>query len=121
MLTYNIQRIFKARGVEKPYSFLRQHGFSNNFASRLKQNNIYRIDPRELEKLCVILHCTPNDLLEWTDDGEYTIDGSHPLRKLMSPDKNVDMNKTINSIPLNKVAEIEDLIKAKLKEYEGEG
>jgi hypothetical protein len=44
MIKYNFERIFKARGIGRPFSFLRRNEFSNNFASRIKNNRVARLD-----------------------------------------------------------------------------
>ena len=118
MLAYNFDRIFKARAISRPFTFLTTHGFSDNLASRIKQNRVRVLRNRELEKLCLILQCTPNDLLEWTDDENVNPEPTHPMRKLMRTGKISDLNKTIHSIPLDKIGEIDQLIHEKLKDYE---
>lgn len=118
MLAYNFPRIFKARGIEKPFAYLTSQGFSDSFASKVKRNNVKRLNPGELEKLCVILRCTPNDLLEWTEDGSFDLDETHPMRKLKKPEKIQDLSKTIHSIPLDKVEEINEMINEKIRDYD---
>jgi DNA-binding Xre family transcriptional regulator len=118
MLAYNFPRIFKARGIDKPFAYLVSVGFSDSFASKVKRNNVKRLNPRELEKLCIILKCTPNDLLEWTEDDQFEVESSHPIRKLKKPEKMQDLTKTIHSIPLDKVEEINEMINEKIRLYD---
>ena len=40
MLTFNFTRIFKARGIDKPFSYLVKVGYSDNFATRIVNNRI---------------------------------------------------------------------------------
>jgi len=115
MIRYNFDRVFKARGIERPFSFLRQAGFSDNFATKIKKNNVKRIDLRELEKLCVVLKCTPNDFFEWIPDKDVQIDKDHALNMIRKSDKVVDLTKTLNSVPLGQLEEIEQLIIEKIK------
>ena len=110
MLTFNFSRIFKARGIDKPFSYLVKAGYSDNFATRITNNRIKRIDLAELEKLCELLHCTPNDLLEWIPSGKDKTNEKHPLISIKRSDKVVQLTQILNTVPLDKLSEIENLI-----------
>lgn len=114
MLKYNFDRIFKARGIEKPFTFLKKAGFSDNFATKVKNNRVNRLDLDPMERLCIKLNCTPNDFLEWTPDKKNAVDNDHPLNIIKRSEKVVDITKTLNSVPLGKLEEIEKLIKAQI-------
>ena len=109
MLIYNFARIFKARGIDKPFGYLKKAGFSDSFSSKLKNNNVSRLDLKILERLCIQLRCTPNDILEWTPN-DNNVDSDHPINKIKKNDKVIDITKTLNSVPLHKLDEIEKLI-----------
>ena len=111
MIIYNFDRIFKARGIDKPFSFLKRAGFSDSFASKVKNSKVSRLDLRMLERLCIQLRCTPNDFMEWEPDNDNDIDKDHPLNLIRKSDKIVDITKTLNSVPLGRLEEIEKLIK----------
>jgi len=115
MIKYNFERIFKARGVGRPFSFLKQHGFSANFSSRIKNNRVSRLDMKQLEQLCLLLKCTPNDIMEWIPEPNTDFEQSHPLKKIKKPSSNLDLLKTISSIPLGQLEEIENLIKKEIE------
>jgi DNA-binding Xre family transcriptional regulator len=115
MIHYNFERILKARGVDKPFSYLKKAGFSDNFATKIKNNKVVVLRLKELEKLCTLLRCTPNDFYEWTPDSNTDIDKEHPLHAIRKSDKVVDLTKTLNSIPLGKLDEIEQMIKVQIK------
>jgi len=115
MIRYNFTRIFKARGIDKPFSFLKQSGFSDSFASKVKNSRVSRLDLQLIERLCLHLRCTPNDFMEWIPDTGMDIDVNHPLNQIRRSDKIVDITKTLNSLPLGQLEEIEKLIKDKIK------
>lgn len=119
MLTYNFTRVFKARGIDRPYDYLKKAGFSSNFASKINRNEAKRVELRELEKLCVVLRCTPNDVVEWEPDTEEMIDEEHPMNIIRKPEKEVDLTKTLNQIPLGQLREIEDLIHERINQSKG--
>lgn len=115
MMQYNFERIFRARGIDKPFSFLVRSGFSDNFASRVRNNKIKMVSPAQLEKLCVALRCTPNDLFDWVPEKHIQAGKDHPLHALNRPGKMIDMTKTLQSIPLDRLGEIEALINERIK------
>ena len=63
-----------------------------------------------MKRLCLILRCTPNDLLEWIPGDNNTIDETHPINMICKNDKIVSITKTLNSVPIAKLDEIERLI-----------
>jgi len=115
MIRYNFTRIFRARGVSKPYSYLLKSGFSDKLATKIKNNAIRRLDLGTLERLCLLLSCTPNDLLEWIPENDVVVNEDHPLNEIRKSANTADIFKTLNSVPLGKLKEIEELIKEKLQ------
>ena len=118
MLIYNFERIFKARGIARPFTYLKNAGFSDNFATRVKNHKVARLNLREIERLCVLLRCTPNDFYEWTPDKNTQVDSEHPLNKIKRSDKVIDLTRMLNSIPLEQLDEVEQLIKEKIEKGE---
>jgi DNA-binding Xre family transcriptional regulator len=116
MLTYNFNRVFKARGIERPFTYLRKAGFSEHFASKVKDNKVRHLDLKYLEKLCILLRCTPNDVVQWVPDSGDQLDANHPMCLIQKPERDIDLTKTLNSVPLGLMAEIEKMIVEKIKE-----
>jgi hypothetical protein len=58
-----------------------------------------------------LLRCTPNDLYEWVPDDSAQIDDRHPMNVIRKKEKIADLTKTLHSVPLEKVEEIEKLIR----------
>ena len=115
MIIYNFDRIFKARGVIRPFTFLTKAGFGDNFATKINRNKVKRIELKELEKLCVLLRCTPNDFMEWIPEDDAQVDKNHPLYTIRKSDKVFDLTKTLNSVPLQELDKLEELIKQNIK------
>jgi len=113
MLKVNLQRIFAGRAVAKPYTYLVQQGFSKNFATRLRAGKLQRVDLADIEKLCVLFQCTPNDLLEWVPSAAEKDVETQPLRDLIRMNSNVSVLAVLNSLPYSKLAEVEKLISEK--------
>ena len=115
MIIYRFDRLFRARGIDRPFTFLQQAGFSMNFASKIKNNRVSRLNMKEMEKLCLLLRCTPNDMMVWIPDKNVPHDADVPLASLRLPEIEIDMVKAINAIPLAKLERIEKLIQEELK------
>ena len=115
MLTFNFNRIFKARGIDKPFSYLVKVGYSDNFATRIVNNRIKRLDLTDLENLCELLKCTPNDLLEWIPESKDKTNDKHPLITIKRSDKVVQLTQILNSVPLDRLNEIENMIKKEIE------
>lgn len=118
MIRYNFNRIFKARGIEKPFTYLSKAGLSQNFATKVKNNKVARLNMSELEKLCILLRCTPNDICEWIPDKDVQLDSEHPLHKLKRSEKVIDITKMLNSIPIEYLEDIESVISDKVKTFQ---
>ena len=116
MLTFNFNRIIQARVIEKPTLYLTKNGFSSNTATKIVNNRYSKINLAQIEKLCLLLHCTPNDFIQWTPNQDDTNYENQPLMSLLKTDKAFQISKVINSIPLAKLPEIEKLINDKLNE-----
>lgn len=110
MLNYNFDRVFKARGIEKRFTFLKNAGFGDHLASKIKNNKVVQLRLKETEKLCLLLRCTPNDLYEWEPDDQGRVDDQHPLNVIRKREKIADIFKTLNAVPLEKVEEIDRLV-----------
>ena len=115
MLRYNFQRAFKAKGIEKPFSFLTKAGFSTRLAGKINKNKVIRMDLGTVEHLCRVLNCTPDDLMEWVPDKDTPVPADHALRLLEKPEKEIDFTSKLNAIPLGKMTDISNLIDEYLK------
>jgi len=113
MLKFNFPRVFKARGIDRPSRFLVSHGYSTNMATRMVNDRTRQLNVKDVEKLCLILNCTPNDFFDWIP-GKNDIDlERHPLQTLRRNDEIV-LAQLINDIPMDKLADIERLVKKEL-------
>ena len=66
MISYRpLWNIMKKRKITK-YKLVKEYGFSNGTIDRLRGNE--HISTYSLEKLCNILNCKPNDIIEFVKD-----------------------------------------------------
>jgi hypothetical protein len=114
MLYFNFTRLFKARGIDKPAGYLVKNGFSDNFATKVVRNSFRRMDLSNIERLCTLLRCTPNDILQWVPDSSDIDIANHPLSPLHQTDKVMDLTRTLHSLPFDKLLEIEKIIQSEI-------
>lgn len=110
MLSLNLQPIFRARGIHRPYSFLVKAGFPSYTAHNLLNGKTVTFRLSHIEKLCALLHCTPNDLLAWKPNPNEKLSDHHPLKTLGAQHTNLNWQDTIKTIPLNQLTEIVKII-----------
>lgn len=103
MLVFNMKRVFAIRGIDKPFTFLRDNGFPASTASLMLNYHRANIGVKMLEKLCVALSCTPNDLFDWRDDGKTALADAHPLNSLRKKVVAKKISDIIKDIPLEKL------------------
>ncbi|MGC4023450.1 MAG: helix-turn-helix transcriptional regulator [Cyclobacteriaceae bacterium] len=101
MIKLNLSRAFHARGIEKPHEFLFKNGFSRVKASRLVNSKQATISFQTLGELCVVLHCTPNDLFTWNSSDPRAITEDHPLKRL-TPSSSISPLYKIKDLMLHK-------------------
>ncbi|MBQ8830791.1 MAG: helix-turn-helix transcriptional regulator [Oscillospiraceae bacterium] len=66
MISYEpLWRTMKEKGVTK-YTLIYKKGFSAYTITNLKRNK--SITMNTLERLCKVLECTPNDIIEFIDE-----------------------------------------------------
>ncbi len=111
MLIFNFSRLFKARGIDKPFTHLVKAGYSDNFATRIVNSRIEKLNLKDVERLCEMLSCTPNDLLEWIPGNDQKSTDSHPLVSLRRTETVLNLTQILSSVPLDKLSDIERLIR----------
>ena len=98
MLSLNLTPIFKARGIEKPYTFLVKAGLTPHSTNHILGNKtrVYRLD--HIELLCDALNCEPNDLLSWTPEKGKQYPDNYPLKSLQQNENNENILETLTKL-----------------------
>ena len=100
----------RLRGVEKHYKTLLDLGFVPSTARSFLGGTAALVKLEHVEKLCVALNCTPNDLLEWRPDAsQAAVAETHSMNNLKRADEN-DLAKLLNEVPSDKFEQILDLL-----------
>jgi len=110
MLTFNPKRMISLRELEKPHSTLVKAGISPATATNLLNYHNTRITLDHVEKICVMLYCTPNDLFEWRPDKNATLPQTHPLFSLQRTQKISNIREMLKDMPVEKLSELENFV-----------
>ena len=110
MLYYNLNAIFKARQIERPYSFLVKIGISPNTATKILSNNTQTIKLEYIEKMCEHLCCEPNDLFVYKPSPNHLLQSNHPLLKLVKQEMDLEWLENLKNMPLSDLKQMSKLI-----------
>ena len=116
MLSLEIRPVIKARGIEKPYTFLVKAGLSSHSATKILNNKTKVFRLKHIELLCKVLVCEPNDLLKWTPNKDEIYADNLPLIKLKRTEKLSDWKKTLDKMPFQELKEVTKRITGKKTE-----
>lgn len=109
MLKLKIKPVMKLRGIENPYKALIKMGFAAATVNNMLGETAKRIRFDHLERICFLLNCTPNDLIEWIPPDGLANPEDRSLIKLKREHEE-DMRKLLYSVPIEKFDEIIDII-----------
>ena len=110
MIKLNIRQALKSKGIENTHRFLMQCEIPYHTASRLLNNNVESINFKYLEKICLQLHCTIDDLFVWIPDSDNKPSANHPLQKLAQKTTNETITQKIKQLPFDKIQQINNYI-----------
>ncbi len=110
MLYYNLQSIFAARQIERPYSFLVKIGIAPHTATRIINSNMQVMRLSHIELICKALYCEPNDLLAFKQDKNNPLPTTHPLVKLIPNNNSINWHEQIKTLPLSQLNKISSML-----------
>jgi Cro/C1-type HTH DNA-binding domain len=107
MLVYKISEVLQACGIKNPVIYLVKAGIGKSKAIGLLKNTQKTITLLDLSKLCQLLQCTPNDLLDWQPNSKFNIAENHPiLFKLSKIPKNANWYDLVSLVDKAKAVEL---------------
>lgn len=110
MLKFNPKNIIAKRGIERTSAFLvGKIGMDPSTASRFLKTHCRSVRVSDIEKLCIALNCTPNDLFEWKPDADTVLPENHSIFALEKTEAK-NLQELVKDIPAHKLALIEQLL-----------
>ena len=116
MLKLNAKPLFAAKAIDEPNAFLRNNGFATDTASDIVIGKVRRLNLDRLEKLCLILNCTPHDILEWEPDASLVDPKKYELSKLIKDKKIVVLSEEMRGLTLAQIEEVHRFVESKKSE-----
>lgn len=107
-LKFDVKRMLKARNVLHPATFLIRAGISNASAINLLKNRLGGIKWEQLQKICIALNCTPNDLFTYTGNPS-DLPVGHELNGLIRTPVESLQDKLLK-LPANKLEKLRKMI-----------
>ena len=118
MLKYHLKRVMQARGQTRYFTYLRQQGYTPNNASRLLNEHAKTINLKQVEHLCLLFDCTPNDLLGWEPDNDIMEPEKKALSALIRTDEVSKVSHLLYQVPMSELEDVAKYLKSKIGEKE---
>ena len=110
MLKLDLQRAISEKGIENSNRFLRNCGITSYTSSRLLNNRLDSINFKQLERICLGLKCTIDDLFLWEADKDTVEIENHPLQKLKRNQTNENLKEKLKQLPFDKIEAVKNYI-----------
>ena len=111
MLKLDIDKHCRLRNFDNSAAFLRKEGFTHWTSNSLLRKDMMSIKLDDIERLCNVFKCTPNDLFEWVPDNASDAKNENHHLSSLKKDKNVE--KGINQLTFAQLKEIADIMNKK--------
>ena len=114
MLKWNFKKMFRMRGIDNPFTYLRKLGLSHDVAYRIANDKCDKISMKHLAILCTALNCTPDDLIEWHPAGKEKTDARKAVHALIPGKEGADAAELLRGIPAKQMKELAKMLKESL-------
>ena len=83
MLKFDVHPLLKLKGAKTKAAYLKTFGVTKNKSQHLVKNDLKFISIKDIEKLCSIFNCTPNDLFTISESDANSLPPNSALKKLV--------------------------------------
>jgi DNA-binding Xre family transcriptional regulator len=94
MIELRVKEVMLQKGFKPTISRLEKFGIGRNTARHMMSGKLKSIKFEDLELLCILLNCTPKEILKVTIPEKYGVGENHPL---------MEWTKTIIPTPLQDI------------------
>jgi hypothetical protein len=105
MLILNVSRVIRLRGFDKTFSYLYNNGFSRSIANNILSKKASEIKIDQIERLCLVLNCTPSDLFEWQPAANQSVPENHALKTVIR-DNEPPITNIIKNVSIEKLEKL---------------
>jgi DNA-binding Xre family transcriptional regulator len=114
MIRINLQHLLLLKNVHDARKFFVDKGINSTTAYRYVKMTNTRFTFKELEMLCLMFDCTPNDILEWIPNREHASQG-YALEKLIRTQEEESLIHVIAKLPVEELMDVKRYILEKSK------
>lgn len=115
MLKLSARHLFAAKAIIKPQGFLRNNGFSSYMANDIVMEKARNFKLDAMEKLCLVLNCTPHDLLVWEPDASIAEPSKFELSKLMRQKEIIKLSEQLRGLTIEEIEDVNRYVEEKRK------
>ena len=81
MIKFRIKELMEERGMKKPlYKPFTQRGISHDIVKRYFNGKKEDMGRDHMEIICMVLRCTPDELVEWINDKKIPIENKFNIQ-----------------------------------------
>jgi len=110
MIGLDLVRLMESKEIQNPAKYLVQAGFTYHVANKLLKGQVAKLNYDYLEKLCLLLNCTPNELMYWKPGAGIKATDKIALSKLSGRQRKDNLVRKINQLPEEKIDQLRDLV-----------
>ena len=97
MIRLRIKALMETKGVRYPNKALIALGISARVAGKYLSGKKQTLALKHIDRICLLLRCQPNDLLEWVPDDPTQNDPTQPLQAL-KPKERFNVNEVLKKM-----------------------
>lgn len=109
MLYFDIAKACNNKGVGDARRFLLKIGFSHSATSRMLNNTYDSLKFDAIEKICLHLNCTPNELISWKPKDNINA-ANYALEKLKPIAAQDSISAKLKQLPPEKLEKLRDFL-----------
>jgi DNA-binding Xre family transcriptional regulator len=110
MLKLSVTPLLRSKGIKHFTPYLQQKGFSYHTARNIVGNKLASFNLNVIEKLCMVLECTPNDIVHFSTSSD-AVPTNHPLRALNMERYHNDITEGVQQLNTAEVAELKEALR----------
>jgi DNA-binding Xre family transcriptional regulator len=111
MIALDLARLLESKEIQNPLRYLKKEaGFSYHIGRKLLYGRMARLNYSYLEQLCLLLNCTPNELLYWKPAPGTKATDKIALSKLAGRQRKDNLVRKINQLPEEKIDQLREWV-----------
>jgi DNA-binding Xre family transcriptional regulator len=121
MIRLRIDQLAREKGMKNPFTALVKAGITRNAATEYMKGDKKMLVHEDIEIMCLVFRCLPNDLFEVVPDKPGTADLTQPIYKELAPRSSFNLLEVTKNMTPEEVRKmVEEYAKKKKDEEDKE-